>query len=622
MDDSELSRYIPAFGDRVNLRSLSKPDTGRKAALFDKLRSKMKLQTKGNCDESDANSSRPTRSFNLRGNKNAQKLRRKIELGWMHNGKHVRSSNGGGSRKIELPRDAKKADILEVAKEIFFPNGQSKKNILLTAVSCNVLDFAQTEFEDKISIAEMYDTVKMGMLCFHLCTKTKNGACSENKEDELTKKSSEDLETESDNELPEIEETISDVESIRDPVLPDSDVTPTKRSKLSLTLTCPVPDNHEIGTSTVRTEEPLPVLMDSFNEAFFNTDVEITIEEVMPRSPSPPPEEKLTTIVHRVKVLEELIEMFKSPQIIKKSIQFSFINEAGADQSGVSRDVYTSFWADFFSRVAEGEDFRVPALNPQWQVEEWKSVGKILVKGLLDHNIFPLNFAPAYVTALLFGEHSISEKTLLDSFLLYLSKSERDLAKVAIERKLSADENEDFLDMLDRLGSKTIPTFENMQEELLKMAHKELIQKPKYALEKMAEVCRNEIIVQIPSEVDLLEMYESKRPSVRKVLKMISSNPQTPAENQCLQYFKQYIKAQESQKSIQRLLRFLTGTDILCVEKIEVTFTKLIGIERRPIAHTGGPTLELPCTYMSYIEFRYELDNILQSDHCMEMNIA
>lgn len=63
-----------------------------------------------------------------------------------------------------------------------------------------------------------------------------------------------------------------------------------------------------------------PLLMDSFNEAFFNTDVEITIEEVMPRSPSPPPEENITTIVHRVKVLEELIEMFKSPQIIKKSI--------------------------------------------------------------------------------------------------------------------------------------------------------------------------------------------------------------------------------------------------------------------------------------------------------------
>lgn len=69
--------------------------------------------------------------------------------------------------------------------------------------------------------------------------------------------------------------------------------------------------------------------------------------------------------------------------------------------------------------------------------------------------------------------------------------------------------------MLDRLGSKTIPTFENMQEELLKMAHKELIQKPKYVLKKMSEVCRNEIIVQIRSEVDLLEMYESKRPSVR-----------------------------------------------------------------------------------------------------------
>lgn len=136
-----------------------------------------------------------------------------------------------------------------MAKEIFFQNGQSKENILLSSVSCNVLDFAQTEFEDKISFAEMYDTVQMGMLRFHLCTKTKNGACSENKEDELAKKPSEDLETESDNELPEIEETISDVESIRDPVLPETDVTSTKRSKLSLTVTCLVPDDHEFGTT-------------------------------------------------------------------------------------------------------------------------------------------------------------------------------------------------------------------------------------------------------------------------------------------------------------------------------------------------------------------------------------
>lgn len=55
---------------------------------------------------------------------------------------------------------------------------------------------------------------------------------------------------------------------------------------------------------------------------FLNTDVEITIEEVMPRSPSPPLEEKLTTIVHRVKVLEELIEMFKNHRSLKSPFSF------------------------------------------------------------------------------------------------------------------------------------------------------------------------------------------------------------------------------------------------------------------------------------------------------------
>jgi hypothetical protein len=36
MDDRELSKYVEAFGDRVNLRSLCKPDSGgKKSALFD-----------------------------------------------------------------------------------------------------------------------------------------------------------------------------------------------------------------------------------------------------------------------------------------------------------------------------------------------------------------------------------------------------------------------------------------------------------------------------------------------------------------------------------------------------------------------------------------------------------
>lgn len=158
----------------------------------------------------------------------------------------------------------------------------------------------------------MYDIVKMGMLCFYFCIKIKNGVCFENKEDEFIKKLLEDLEIESDNEFFEIEEIISDVESIRDFVFLDLDVIFIKRLKLFLILICLVLDNYEIGIFIVRIEELLLVLMDSFNEVFFNIDVEIIIEEVMLRSLFFFLEEKLVIIVYRVKVLEEFIEMFKS----------------------------------------------------------------------------------------------------------------------------------------------------------------------------------------------------------------------------------------------------------------------------------------------------------------------
>ena len=40
----------------------------------------------------------------------------------------------------------------------------------MSSVTCKAL--AQTEFDEGITIAEMYDTVRMGMLQLHLCTES------------------------------------------------------------------------------------------------------------------------------------------------------------------------------------------------------------------------------------------------------------------------------------------------------------------------------------------------------------------------------------------------------------------------------------------------------------------
>ena len=70
-----------------------------------------------------------------------------------------------------------------------------------------------------------------------------------------------------------------------------------------------------------------------------------------------------------------------------------------------------------------------------------------------------------------------------------------------------------------------------------------------------------------------------QKKTTKTLLRMTSHvNPVTPAENQCLQLFEQYIKA---------------------------------------------PALELPSTYLSYIELRHEFESILSSGgYCIEMNIV
>ena len=97
--------------------------------------------------------------------------------------------------------------------------------------------------------------------------------------------------------------------------------------------------------------------------------------------------------VHRVNILNEMIGIFKAEDITKSSIQFSFLDEVGYDATGVSREAYTLFWDNFMASSADGETYCIPALNPDFGLEEWQSIGCILSKGYKDHKVFPLALA-------------------------------------------------------------------------------------------------------------------------------------------------------------------------------------------------------------------------------------
>ncbi|CAL9685425.1 unnamed protein product [Knipowitschia caucasica] len=140
------------------------------------------------------------------------------------------------------------------------------------------------------------------------------------------------------------------------------------------------------------------------------------------------------------------------------------------------------------------------------------------------------------------------------------------------------------------------------------------IQTPKYALDNMSIASRPWLRTRMATVEEVQVMYEEKKPSCKKVLRLIQAIPANPSEQQCLKYLMQYVRELDK-VGLRNFLRFVTGSDIINVAKIEVMFTLLDGLARRPVAHTCGAVLELPSTYTSFPEVRVEMDSVLSSNY-------
>lgn len=299
-------------------------------------------------------------------------------------------------------------------------------------------------------------------------------------------------------------------------------------------------------------------------------------------------------------------------------------DEMGEDVKGIYRDVLACFWQEFYISCTLGERERVPAsLRHDFQCNEWTAVGRIIAKGYADLGYLPTMLSPAFITSVLFGEKEVCEETLLDSFYRYLAQDDEDVVREALKGREGegSTEYEELLDLLDRYGCRKLPTPQNVKELILELAHKELIQRPQYVAD-----CWSVLLLKYLKGSDLStakkvqERYIALQPTTRKVIGMIQAKPCNNSERSALDHLKRFIRGMDLTQ-LKSFLMFVTGADVLCVDTIDVDFTQLDGLQRRPIAHTCGCVLELPSTYDSYMELRAEFSNVLakgkwQNDIC------
>ena len=352
-----------------------------------------------------------------------------------------------------------------------------------------------------------------------------------------------------------------------------------------------------------------------------NTEVENVqtgVDQICSDMPSDLP--KRIIKVHRLNVKRDMIDTFRDPLIMKYELEVIAIDCRGIDELGkgigVLRDILSLFWKEVYKSLFIGENERIPFVRHDYQRDEWEAVARILVKGYLSCQYLPLLLSPTFLAYLFWGESVITSPMLLKSLGNYISVDEKNLMDkcIAGDMNYDGDEMPDLLEMLSNYDCRCQVNSGNIIKVFEEIAHKELIQKPQYIADCWKDIISSHLPT-FPDLKSLNEKYESLTPSTSKLLSCIEANPVNDAERESLKFLKKFIKGLDSPQKLNKFVRFISGSELMLFHALQVHFTNLSGLGRRPVAHTCNTVLELSSTYQSFSELREEFSHILLSDY-------
>lgn len=329
--------------------------------------------------------------------------------------------------------------------------------------------------------------------------------------------------------------------------------------------------------------------------------------------------------MHRTTIRNDIISIFEEQNILESLINITVIDTNGQEEKGkgkrVTLDILTHFWQEFFTVLTSGSNERIPHIRHDLQKPQWEAIARVIVYGYRVVNYFPLKLSQAIVATCLFGEESLTRPFLLTSFNSYVAADDREI----LDMCLSGDCNpvsEDVLEFLSVWKCFKIPTEENLKTIMFELAHQELVQKPRYIVHCWTLILRMlQVDPFFQTKEGLANLYESKRPTAKKVIKLLTADISHEAQRQTFDHLKRYVRSLEG-KALQRFLHFITGSDVLSCQTINVEFNTLDGFQRRPVVHTCGPMLELPTTYETYTDLAEEFTNIMREEQAWSFDIV
>ena len=136
--------------------------------------------------------------------------------------------------------------------------------------------------------------------------------------------------------------------------------------------------------------------------------------------------------IRRENIVHDAIEVYKNPSILECKVFVKFMDEIAEDLDGVTREFFSSFWAQFLSEYGAGESIKYLSLSPDVCVSEDElcAAGRILLHGFLLTGFIPLSLNHAVLFKLLTGRDP-SNKITTRSYLACLSETDQHTLDVA-----------------------------------------------------------------------------------------------------------------------------------------------------------------------------------------------
>jgi hypothetical protein len=200
--------------------------------------------------------------------------------------------------------------------------------------------------------------------------------------------------------------------------------------------------------------------------------------------------------------------------------------------------------------------------------------------------------------------------SLTGAFLTYVDKDEREVIERALN-DFQAIDTDELVSVLDSYDCRKLLTKDNIHVVIEEIAHKQLIQTPMFVID-----CWRTVIGQMAfhSHASFMALYDSLIPNTKAVKKNLVFPEQIEDnEKQSKRFLNKFVAGLDD-RLLKRFLRFCSGSDLFLGHPLKINFSRLTGLERRPMGHTCTYELDIPVDYDSYPEFRDEFSSILNSN--------